>query len=108
MNLPDGVMASAIFQQASPDGPTQEAVVSAASGIASTALPFDETGTGLTALALVCTKAATGQSGEFLELTAHNRAGAILGSATVPLPANAKTTLVLRDRIPAVAGQVAR
>lgn len=106
LTLPDGVFASAVFQQTEAGTQPQEAVVTASASLTSTAIPFDDTGNFVTALALLCTKAASGQTGDFIELTAHDRNGTVLGTATVPLQKDAKTTIVLRERIPAVIGKL--
>jgi hypothetical protein len=60
----------------------------------------------VTGLSLVSTKAAESGSGDIVEIDAYDTSGKELGT-TVLFPArNQKLVFVLRDKIPAVAGNV--
>jgi hypothetical protein len=102
--LPAGVTGYGVFRQSVSGLPDQEAVVPLSGSVATTStLLFDETNY-ITGVALVNLSSVSNT----VTATAHDNQGNIIGTGTIPLTANAKTTAVLRSipGLAAVAGAV--
>ena len=102
--LPSGVTAYGVFRQSVPGQQDQEAVVPLSGTTATTStLLFDDTnyttGVAVVNLASVSTT---------ISVTAYGNQGNIVGTSNIPLAANAKTAVVLRDLpgLTAVAGSL--
>jgi hypothetical protein len=101
-SLPAGVTGYGVFRQSLAGVNDQEAVVPL-SGLSATAstLVFDDTKY-VTGVAVVNLSSASAT----ITATAHDAQGNTLGNGTISLSLNAKKALVLRDLIPAVAGNM--
>lgn len=98
-----GITGYGVFRQTVAGRPDQEAVVLFANGVTSgsTILTFDETQGLVTAAAV----ANAGTSNGNVTLTAFDNNGVSLGTATIGLNAQNKTSITIRQLIPAVVGR---
>lgn len=98
-----GIAGYGVFRQTVAGRPDQEAVVLFANGATSgsTILTFDETQGLVTAAAVANVGSASGN----VTLTAFDNSGVSLGTATLGLNAQNKTSITIRQLIPAVVGR---
>jgi hypothetical protein len=98
--LPSGVTGYGVFRQSIPNVNAQEAVVPLSINTATVStLLFDDTKY-VTAFAVVNLSSAANT----IAVTARDSQGNTLGTASLPLAANAKTSMVLNSLIPAIKG----